>query len=335
MRKLTIYRRLFYDADCYKAATVQKQCGVQVHSTGANNPYLKRYVGPDDGRLGRNQYGNHSNQPGSDVCASAYIGRLQDGTVVCYQTLPWEYRCWLSGRGTNGNANRLGYIGFEICEDNLKNEEYFREAVMGVSVNLTAYLCVLCGTNPYAVVNPFKQGNALAVMDHSELNGLKLASNHGDISHWLAKYGLTMQDYRREVEKAIAEGVDVNYIDCDNSSESEGEPMYQAKVTCPGTFLNMRSAKSKTASVVKRLNKGAIVDVLNDTDQDWWYVRQDGVYGYAMTHSGTQVYITPIGDTSDAPTDSENTDDGSTVSVSRLELQSIHDMIGKMLGVGM
>ncbi len=335
MRKLTIYRRLFYDADCYKAATVQKQRGVQVHSTGANNPYLKRYVAPNDGRLGENRYGNHSNQPGSDVCASAYIGKLEDGTVACYQTLPWEYRCWLSGRGTNGNANRLGYIGFEICEDNLKNEAYFREAVMEVSVNLTAYLCGLCGTTPDAVVNPYKQGNAIAVMDHNELHGLKLASNHGDISHWLKKFGLTMQDYRREVEKAMAEGVEVNYIDCDNPNGMEGELLYQAKVTCPGAFLNMRVTKSKTASVVKRLNKGSIVDVLNDSDPDWWYIRQSGVCGYAMTHSGTQVYLMPIGETADEPTDDESSEDSDTVSVSRKVLQTIHDMIGNLLGVGM
>ena len=33
-------------------------CGVMVHSTGANNPYLRRYVQPDDGELGKNRYDN-------------------------------------------------------------------------------------------------------------------------------------------------------------------------------------------------------------------------------------------------------------------------------------
>ena len=32
--------------------------GIMVHSTGAENPWLKRYVGPDDGLLGKNQYNN-------------------------------------------------------------------------------------------------------------------------------------------------------------------------------------------------------------------------------------------------------------------------------------
>ena len=37
-----------------------------VHSTGANNPNLKRYACPNDGLLGENQYGNHWNQDKPD-----------------------------------------------------------------------------------------------------------------------------------------------------------------------------------------------------------------------------------------------------------------------------
>ena len=94
MRQLIIYRRFFTNADCYTRGTKQTSVGVQVHSTGANNPYLKRYVQPDDGRLGKNTNGNSHNRKGLNVCASAYIGKLADGTVAVYQTLPWNYRCW-------------------------------------------------------------------------------------------------------------------------------------------------------------------------------------------------------------------------------------------------
>lgn len=145
--KLTIFRYYFTASDCYRAGKVQQPQGVQVHSTGANNPWLRRYVGPDDGQLGRNQYGNHSNQSGGDVCASAYIGRLADGTVAVYQVLPWTYRCWLSGSAAKGNANREGYIGFEICEDGLHDEQYFNEA-MKAAILLTGHLCDLMGVMP-------------------------------------------------------------------------------------------------------------------------------------------------------------------------------------------
>lgn len=220
MYHLKIYKRIFYNSDCYKQGTRQTQRGVQVHSTGANNPWLRRYVGPDDGRLGVNQYGNHSNKPGSTVCASAYIGKQADGTVAVYQTLPWDMRCWLSGSGKNGNANRLGYVGFEICEDGLKDESYFL-AAMDAAILLTAHLCKLFGTVPTAVIKDTPEGPALAVMDHAELHKVGLASNHADVSHWLKKFGWNMDDFRDRVTGAMIEGVDVEYID----DEGEGANM--------------------------------------------------------------------------------------------------------------
>lgn len=126
-----------------------------------------------------------------------------------------------------------------------------------------------------------------------------------------------------------------------NQNESEGKPMYQAKVTCPGAFLNLRSNYNKTASVIKRMKKGAIVDVVDDSDPVWWIVRYDNATGFAMSHNGTQVYLTPIRDVTEEPTDGDSTEDSpttggeDTIPVSRKELQAIHDMIGRMLGVGM
>lgn len=212
MHELNIYRLFFTESDCYKKGVRIKPCGVQVHSTGANNPWLKRYVGPDDGRLGPNPNGNTHNRPGGNVCASAYIGKLQDGTVAVYQTLPWNYKCWLSGSGPNGNANNLGYIGFEICEDNLENEGYFN-AVIARAVVLTAYLCQKIGVDPWTVVKETPDGRAYAVMDHAELHAAGLASNHGDIGLWLKKFGYTFSDFRNWVTDAMGAGVEVKYVE--------------------------------------------------------------------------------------------------------------------------
>ena len=223
MNHLTIYRLYLTNSGCYQSGTTQKPRGVQVHSTGANNPYLKRYVQPDDGRLGVNTNGNSHNKPGGSVCASAYIGKLQDGTVAVYQTLPWEYRCWLSGSGGNGNANKLGYIGFEICEDNTENESYFNEAVKNASVLLTAHLCQMMGVTPWEIIRQTKDGPAYAVMDHAALHDVGLASNHGDIGLWMRHFGYTFSDYRDLVQAAMDEGVDVTYIDA-KGDEPMGRP---------------------------------------------------------------------------------------------------------------
>ena len=45
---------IFTNSDCYKKGDIIIPKGIMVHSTGANNPNLKRYVGPNDGLLGEN-----------------------------------------------------------------------------------------------------------------------------------------------------------------------------------------------------------------------------------------------------------------------------------------
>ena len=92
---MNLHKLIFTNNACYKAGRRITPKGIMVHSTGANNPWLKRYVGPDDGLLGKNQYNNHWNQPmDREVCVHAFIGKLADGTVATYQTLPWDYRGW-------------------------------------------------------------------------------------------------------------------------------------------------------------------------------------------------------------------------------------------------
>ena len=282
MRKLTIYRMLFKDSDCYRSGTRQTSRGVQVHSTGANNPNLRRYVQPDDGRLGRNTNGNSHNRPGVDVCASAYIGKLADGTVAVYQTLPWDMRCWISGKGKNGNANRLGYIGFEICEDDRTDLIYFNQAVMGAAVNLTAHLCQIMGVHPDDVLERYAEGDALAVMDHSELAARGLASNHADITHWLRVFGKRMNDFRREVQAAMDEGVEVTYIDAEGKEEWREMDKEMEVYASNGGYTNLRELPDTESVSLEKLRNGDIVRVTAMTGV-WSKVEHGDVIGYIMT----------------------------------------------------
>lgn len=280
MHRLTIYRRYFFDAGCYKNAPRQTVTGVQVHSTGANNPWLRRYVQPDDGRIGVNTNGNSHNDPDGTVCANAYIGKQADGTVAVYQTLPWDQRCWLSGSGKNGSANRKGYVGFEICEDGKTDAAYFYAAVMEQAALLTAWLCQTYDLNPFT-----------AVQDHNELHGLGLASNHGDIGHWTKCFSLTMDDFRARVAQYMEDGVDAEIIDCD-----EVTSMYDAKAINPGAYLNLRAGPGKGYKTLAEIPQGAVVNVINDSDPEWWYVAFQGQKGYAMAQ-----YLEPINKPQDAP----------------------------------
>lgn len=193
---MNLHKLIFTNNNCYKAGRKIKVKGIMVHSTGANNPNLCRYVGPDDGLLGKNIYGNHWNQAmSSGVCVHAFIGRLADGTIATYQTLPWDHRGWHSGSGKNGSANNT-HISFEICEDGLTDAVYFGK-VYQEAVELTAYLCKLYD------LDPLKDG---VIIDHSDGHKRGIASNHGDVMHWFPKHGKSMDTLRADVYELLTGG---------------------------------------------------------------------------------------------------------------------------------
>lgn len=196
---MNLHKLILTNNACYKAGRTIIPKGIMVHSTGANNPNLKRYVGPDDGLLGKNQYGNHWNQntpDGRQVCVHAFIGKLADGSIATYQTLPWNMRGWHCGSGSEGSGNDT-HIGFEICEDGLTDASYFN-AVYKEAVELCVYLCKQYGLTEKDIIC------------HSEGYKLGIASNHGDVMHWFPKHGKSMDTFRADVKAGLATAAPVD-----------------------------------------------------------------------------------------------------------------------------
>ena len=189
--------------------------GVLWHSTGANNPYLKRYVQPDDdapdraewlNRLGTNLYRNDWNHQYRQAGVQAWVGKLNDGTVAAVQVGPWNKRTWGCGSGSKGSCND-GWIQFEICEDMLTDPVYFRQAYQE-AVALTAYLCRLYNLDPLGTVK-FRGVDVPVILCHQDSYRLGLGSNHGDVYNWFNKHGKTMQDVRNDVA-ALLEDDEMN-----------------------------------------------------------------------------------------------------------------------------
>lgn len=212
--------------DCYKANRWIKPDHIVVHSTGANNPNLKRYVQPDDGVLGLNKLNNHWNRPNVKKCVNGFIGKDKNGIVRVYQTLPWTMRPWGCGSGKKGSYNNNA-IQFEICEDNLKDETYFNQ-VMEAATDLCAYLCDRYNIK---VVN---------VVSHYEAYKLGYASGHSDIDHWLKKHGKTMSWFRDKVNSKLGIEPVKNEPVKDNS--------YKVQVT--KSALNIRAGAGTKYKVV-------------------------------------------------------------------------------------
>lgn len=190
---MRLYKALLTHNDCYLRGRTIRPRGVMVHSTGANNPWLRRYIAPDDGRLGTPSP-RHWNQSGVGACVHAMIGKAADGSVCTYQTLPWNMRGWHCGRSGNDT-----HISFEICEDSLTDKGYF-QATYQAAVELTAYLCRRFNLNPLA------DG---VVLCHSEGYQRGIASNHADVLHWWRKFGVDMDDFRADVAAEMQGGDDM------------------------------------------------------------------------------------------------------------------------------
>ena len=209
-----------------------------VHSTGANNNNLKRYVGPDDGFLGNNAAGNHWNQPkpdGREVCVHAFIGKLANGNIATYQTLPWDMKGWHGGCGPKGCVNDT-HIGFEICEDGLTDKTYF-EAAYKEATEFAAYLCKLYK------FDPLKSG---VIIGHYEGNERGIATNHGDPKNWFPKHGKSMDSFRSEVKKLLI--TNSPNVATPTISKSQATTSKSTTTTKPATPTKNTTTTSNTTS---------------------------------------------------------------------------------------
>ena len=193
------------NSTCYNGTSKMSVKGVLWHSTGANNPTIKRYVQPSENDsnyakllalIGKNTGGNDWNHISIQAGLNAWIGQLADGSVTSVQTMPWDYKPWGCGSGGRGSCNN-GWIQFEICEDNLNDKNYF-DKIYQEACQLTAYLCNLYKLNPKGSVNV--NGVSIPViLCHQDSYQLGFGSNHADIYHWFTRYGKNMNTVREDV----------------------------------------------------------------------------------------------------------------------------------------
>lgn len=253
---------------CYALGRTITPRGVMVHSTGANNPKVARYVQPAQNdpnrqtilnKIGTNSNANDWNHPSLDVCVHAFVGKLADGSVGTVQTLPWNRRGWHAGSGSKGTANNT-HIAFEICEDDLTDEGYFRK-VYQEAVELAAMLCKTYNLNPLA--------NGVVIC-HSEGYSRGIASNHGDVMHWFPKFGKSMDTFRQDVSKAL--GSSNNGGSSNSKPGSGGSTAVGYRVQVTVTDLRIRSGPGTNTNIVGLVPPGVytIVEERNGPGAKKW-----------------------------------------------------------------
>lgn len=227
-------------SDCFKAGTSINPVGIVWHSTGANNPNLKRYVDAPD-LAGQNPYHNHWNQPGVGKMVHAFIGKDKNGEVAVIQTLPYNFAAWGVGRGSKGsyNYNPTAHIQFEVCEDDLTDKAYF-EAVYQAGIEYCAYLCKLLNLKPESICS------------HKEAYERGYASNHKDPHHWFEKFGKTMDQVRKDVASLLRPVI-------------PGDVNEDGKVTATDARLALQAAVGKIQLTDKQ-REAADIDKDGDVD---------------------------------------------------------------------
>ena len=193
---MRLRKQILTHNNCYTVGRTIRPAGVMVHSTGANNPNLKRYVDAPE-EVGKNTYNNHWNNPGMSVMVHAFIGYDKDKKVRVANVLPYNYACWGVGKGSKGsyNYNPQGHIQFEMCEDGLTDKTYCTQ-VYNAAVEYAASLCQQFGFDP--------MGKGV-IVSHKEAHALGYGSNHGDPDNWWSKHGFTMDGFRAAVSAKLKE----------------------------------------------------------------------------------------------------------------------------------
>ena len=287
--------------DCYKAGQRITPKGVMVHSTGANNPMLRRYVQPMPGDqgydqlmewLGRNPNGNSWNRSGVGACVHAFIGKLDDGSIATAQTLPWGWRGWHAGNGTTRPSANNTHISFEICEDGLTDLGYFAK-VYQEAVELTAMLCQVYDLDP---LSP-------GVICHSEGHALGMASGHADVMHWFPKFGKDMDIFRADVAEVMKNGApEPNPVPEEETDVKEDLPITQEQFAAlMGEYLSGQSIEpgsdwsktDRTWAVDSGLIKG-VGDLDGDGQADFaWRSGLNREQAAAMFHRAVDI-LTPV-----------------------------------------
>lgn len=155
---------------------------------------------PDPMIFAENQWNNPSNK---------YLTQIVIGAEKAYEVLPCTSTkgktvfCWHVG-----NANSYS-IGAEMTEPSTikytgkgaewvdLNPEKTRDFVMKTyknAVNIFAKLCKFHGLNPLGY---------RAILSHSECNRLGIGTAHADVEHIWNKFGLTMDQFRKDVSAAM------------------------------------------------------------------------------------------------------------------------------------
>lgn len=271
-KSVKIESRLAVKNRCCKNGKNITPKGLMLHSVGCPQPNPLPFV-------------SNWNSEKTSVCVHLVVGK----DPVAYQLLPFDVKANHCGSGNSGSGNNT-LISLEMTEPSTikytgganwielsdgSNTKAHVLATYKNAVEVFAQICKQYGFNP--LYND-------VVMSHHEGNTKGIASNHGDVEHLWNKFGLTMNQFRQDVKKAM-EGLKVDTVPDvslpvtnDTSAQKVNALKGNVKVIYQGADgLNIRKAPSYTADVDHVVFNGEFI-VTGISEDEKWYRLQSGLF---------------------------------------------------------
>lgn len=270
---------------CYTGGRLIDVKGMYLHSIGCPCEKAQNII-------------NNENQANAGAAVQAVVqanGEIWQGLPV-YPETKKAMRNWHCGSGSKGSGNNT-HIGVEMTEPatikytggsswvEVGDGSNTKAVVLANYKNAVAYFALRC---KQFGLDPLKDG---VIISHKEGHDRGYASNHGDPEHIWGKFGLTMNQFRRDVKTAMTGGT-ISVTGQPTVVETGSQKVNALNGTVMVIYeksdgINIRTAPTFGDNVVKVVKKGAAYTVTGISADEKWYQIVDG---------GKKRYITAIPD---------------------------------------
>lgn len=270
---------------CYQTGRKITVKGMYLHSIGCPCEKAQNII-------------NNENQSGAGAAVQAVIqhdGQVLEGLPV-YPESKTAIRNWHCGSGSKGSGNDT-HIGVEMCEPatikytggsswvEVGDGSNTKAVVLANYKNAVEYFALRC---KQFGLDPLKDG---VVISHKEGHTRGYASNHGDPEHLWKPFGLTMDQFRKDV-RAMMDGGTISVTgkpEVTDTGSQKINPLDGAVIVkyTGSDGVNIRTAPTFGENVARVVMKGASFAVNGISADEKWYRIDDG---------GKARYITAIPD---------------------------------------
>lgn len=271
---ITLIDKTMTKSPCYQSGRKITVQGMYLHSIGCPCEKAQNII-------------NNENQSGAQAAVQAVIqhdGQVLEGLPV-YPENKTAIRNWHCGSGNKGSGNNT-HIGVEMCEPatikytggatwvEIGDGSNTKAVVLANYKNAVEYFALRC---KQFGLDPLKDG---VVISHAEGHARGYASNHGDPEHIWSKFGLTMDQFRKDVRAKMDGGtisVTGNVSVTDTGNQKINTLSGTVTVTYTGSDgVNIRKTPSFGENVARVVTKGAAFTVTGISADEKWYQIADG-----------------------------------------------------------